>query len=162
MSTRSLIFKKNNDGSYVGVYCHNDGYPTGVGQILYNFYNEERTTRLIELGSMSSLGCFIEPQQNGIRTKYESTPNGFDLLPIITSKHTFDEPQDNVCVFYNRDRNEELHNYQLKNFEDLLELFKDSWAEYVYVLQDNQWFFLDNNLYKLKSLKEELHNEALL
>lgn len=56
MATRSLISIKNEDGTYDGVYCHFDGYPTGVGSKLSRFYKtEEKIRELIDRGDMSCL-----------------------------------------------------------------------------------------------------------
>jgi hypothetical protein len=61
MGTRSLISIKNEDGTYDGVYCHFDGYPTGVGKTLKEYYNNEQIIReLISLGDMSCLNYPIE------------------------------------------------------------------------------------------------------
>ncbi len=61
MATRSLISIKNEDGTYDGVYCHFDGYPTGVGKTLKEHYNNEQIIReLISLGDMSCLNYPIE------------------------------------------------------------------------------------------------------
>src|SRR5256885_2142009 len=38
MSTRAIIARTNQD-SFVGVYHHNDGHPTGVGEALYKLYH---------------------------------------------------------------------------------------------------------------------------
>lgn len=57
MSTRSFISMQLPDGSVRGVYCHFDGYLEGVGAILRDHYtNPDKVSRLINLGSLSSLG----------------------------------------------------------------------------------------------------------
>lgn len=61
MSTRSFICIKNRNGSYDGIYCHFDGYPEGVGNVLFDHYNTEKKAReLIENGDMSCIGDTIE------------------------------------------------------------------------------------------------------
>lgn len=63
MSTTSHIFVKlkPQDGAkagavYAGVYCHWDGYPAGVGQMLLDHYNSyEKALELIKGGNMSKL-----------------------------------------------------------------------------------------------------------
>ena len=56
MSTRSLIAKQNKNGSITSIYCHNDGYPSGVGKILKEHYaNNRKVVSLIALGWISSL-----------------------------------------------------------------------------------------------------------
>ena len=36
MATRSLIAVQNADGTFLSIYCHWDGYPSGVGKDLLN------------------------------------------------------------------------------------------------------------------------------
>lgn len=57
MATRSFIATKNFDGTITGIYCHYDGYPSGVGKTLTTSYTDPTTIdELIGLGSISSLG----------------------------------------------------------------------------------------------------------
>jgi hypothetical protein len=57
MSTRSYITIKLDNGKYKGIYCHSDGYPDGVGQCLFNNYQEqEKVEELIALGDISYIG----------------------------------------------------------------------------------------------------------
>jgi len=61
MSTRSFISKVLPDDSIVGVYCHFDGYPDGVGKILSEYYTDsQKVDELIALGSLSELDTTIE------------------------------------------------------------------------------------------------------
>jgi hypothetical protein len=56
MATRSTIGIKNDDNSIEVVYCHWDGYLSGVGKTLKNNYNsEEKIRELLNFGSISSL-----------------------------------------------------------------------------------------------------------
>lgn len=56
MSTHSSIAVKNDDGSYEFIYCHWDGYPTGVGSTLKRFFSSEADARaLIALGDCSEI-----------------------------------------------------------------------------------------------------------
>lgn len=55
MATRSYIFVKKWE-SYKGIYCHFNGYPSGVGRILLKNYNsDDLANRLIDLGNIGSL-----------------------------------------------------------------------------------------------------------
>lgn len=58
MSTRSRIGIIYEDGSIRSVYCHMDGYPSGVGQTLLDHWNtgQECVDILLDGGDMSSLG----------------------------------------------------------------------------------------------------------
>ncbi|MBO0474857.1 hypothetical protein JZO86_14235 [Enterococcus ureasiticus] len=60
MSTRSMIFQEQEDGTAKGIYVHSDGYVNmhvGVGVTLWKSYEErEKVARLLELGDLSTLG----------------------------------------------------------------------------------------------------------
>lgn len=117
MATRSFIAKEIGKDKYLSIYCHWDGYVKGNGLILYNNYNNElMVDKLLELGDLSSLAEFLEPNPN--------------------EEHTFEHPQKNVCVAYGRDRGEK--NVEAK--ERTLKEIWDSWCEYVYIWKDDEWF----------------------
>lgn len=57
MSTRSRIGMQNVDGSISSIYCHYDGYITGVGAAcLIRWCSRESVSALLSLGDISSLG----------------------------------------------------------------------------------------------------------
>jgi hypothetical protein len=56
MATRSRIASENQDGTVDSIYCHFDGYISGVGKTLFNHYDQEKLEKLLELGDISSLG----------------------------------------------------------------------------------------------------------
>jgi hypothetical protein len=57
MSTRSRIAIENQDGSVTSIYCHFDGYISGVGKTLEKHYTDRSVVEeLIELGDLSALG----------------------------------------------------------------------------------------------------------
>jgi hypothetical protein len=56
MATRSRIAIENQDGTVDSIYCHFDGYLSGVGKTLFNHYDQEKLEKLLELGDISSLG----------------------------------------------------------------------------------------------------------
>jgi hypothetical protein len=56
MATRSRIAIENQDGTVTSIYCHWDGYISGVGKILKKWYTTPtKVEALIELGDISSL-----------------------------------------------------------------------------------------------------------
>lgn len=86
MSTRSLIAIKSGD-VFKSIYCHYDGYPSGVGKVLNQHYTDvDKINKLIALGSISILGEHVETDQ----------------------PHSFDRPVAGVTVAYHRDRLEEF------------------------------------------------------
>lgn len=141
MSTRSYICIEENDGTYKGIYCHSDGYLTYNGAMLIDHYNtRERVNALISLGNLSSLGISINPNPY--------------------SEHSFDNRQENVCVFYARDRGEKGQISQRVELKDLDS--PESWIEYCYIFtKDNEWKYFECGLLKegIKDLKEGLNRE---
>jgi hypothetical protein len=56
MSTRSRIAIENQDGTVKSIYCHFDGYLSGVGRLLKEYYTTQaKVEALIELGDISAL-----------------------------------------------------------------------------------------------------------
>ena len=64
MSTRSTIAVRQQDGSYLAVYCHNDGgldQPHGVGFKLVSHYSTtELAQSIVEAGNLSALDDTID------------------------------------------------------------------------------------------------------
>ncbi len=87
MSTRSAIIEKTETG-YRGIYCHNDGYLSYNGRILFDHYQDAaKVSALIDLGDISSLGERVAP----------------------IGEHSFDysKREEGTTVAYSRDRGEE-------------------------------------------------------
>lgn len=143
MSTRSYICKENKDGSYTGIYCHSDGYLTYNGAMLLDHYNtEERVNKLLSLGDISILCSKIEPEPN--------KEHGFD----------FDKRQEDVTVFYGRDRGESGTEAKAVNLKDIDS--PDSWIEYCYIFGcDGKWKYFECGSLEegIKDLNEGLNKE---
>ena len=61
MSTRSYIGTLKEDKQVFFVYCHFDGYPTGVGRLLREYYDRpEDVINMLSFGNISSLASTIE------------------------------------------------------------------------------------------------------
>jgi len=141
MSTRSIIAIKNPDMTVSGVYCHFDGYPSGVGSILFEHYqDEENVKELIALGALSSLGERISPNPD--------------------NEHSFDNPVDGVTVAYHRDRGEELRPAKTWINQDamLKETPNTHWAEFCY-LWAGSWYVGDCGSGKWYLLSDVLKKE---
>lgn len=81
MATRSFIGKRLPNGKIIGVYCHYDGYPTGVGRTLKEHYTDPaKVDSLIALGALSY------------------------LAPEVGERHDFNNPREGWTVAYARDR----------------------------------------------------------
>ena len=58
MATRSTITVRTGENERKSIYCHWDGYPSGVGkELMDNYITQESAEALIALGSLSELGA---------------------------------------------------------------------------------------------------------
>ena len=128
MSTRSYICKElrttKKTGNVLGIYCHYDGYIEHNGYILSNYYNtKEKVNELMALGNLSSLAEHPSPKEG--------------------ETHCFEEPFNDVCIAYGRDRHEK--GQKAKKVE-LKTILTDGWIEYVYLYTlKGEWQLVDIN-----------------
>ena len=120
MGTRSTIALEFADGTVGQVYCHWDGYLSHNGKILLENYQDPFKLRdLIDLGDLSSLRKEINPE------------------PF--REHNFDKSQEDVCVFYGRDRGDVCPARYFKDFADYK--INHQYEEYEYILRtDGVWY----------------------
>ena len=124
MGTRSRIGILNTDGTVEAVYCHFDGSPSHNGKILLEHYTDENKIReFLSYGDLSA------------------------LRPNIGQKHAGREDYDSAseqgwCVFYARDRGEDINETHSKIFQSVAELIGVN-EEYTYVFNPvtKQWFW---------------------
>jgi len=129
MGTRSTIARENADGTITAIYCHWDGYPTGVGSTLLEFYDDPaKVDALLALGALSVLGDTIG----------EKIP--FDLDRNSLPK---DDPRKYQCIAYGRDRAEKTTIHTCADRADLELTCADSWGEYCYLYTGGRWTMLD-------------------
>lgn len=120
MSTNASIAVKTNNG-YKTIYCHWDGYPSYMMPMLQNNYNtEELALTLVDYGDASSISEKLLPTE---------------------MYHSFDRPQENVCVFYHRDRGEpwEYTAPRMYSKEEVL-----GTQYFVYIFEDGEWYAYEN------------------
>ena len=146
MSIRSRIGILNNDGTVTAIYCHRDGNLRINGDILAKHYqNEEKVKKLISNGDLSALYEKIEPNK--------------DL------GHTFDNPQEDVCIFFHRDRGEDFEETRAKTYSSIIDMYnelRNSWTEYFYVYIAGDWYYSDlgeDEKLKLRHLKSVIDEE---
>lgn len=129
MSTRSAIGYVDDKNVIRAVYCHFDGYPKGVGKILFEHYFLEKIKELVSLGDLSELGKYIG------------------------EKHDFNDCPKDTCNFYSRDREEKNVEYKMFYLlNDFINYFDKMGCEYLYILDDSKWFVYHNETMRL--LKE--------
>ena len=121
MATRSNIAYKTPEGKIRSVYAHWDGYPAHNGEMLRRFYTDfDKVVSLVALGSISILAPKVNPTD---------------------ATHSFDTPQEDVTVFYGRDRGETLQGFQ--EYNDVKE-WVEAGEEYMYLYTENGWLVNDH------------------
>jgi len=141
MSTNSRIGIENEDGSIRSVYCHWDGYIAAVGYtLLLNYSDRKVLGDLIDLGNISSLGKNLYPKGD----------------------HTFESPEDDVTVFYGRDRNESDQSAEISpSLVEFVAEVGEGGEEFGYVLRrDGTWTIVDR--YADKVIEENGDDEIVL
>ena len=124
MATRSRIGLTLEDGTIKHSYCHFDGYPHGVGHTLVKHYSDiEKVKELLGFGDMS----FLAPKV---------TPDGI---------HNFDTYEQDVTVFYGRDRAETGVDSVTTSMDEYLSVKYSSCIDYQYIFSDGHWLVYDNN-----------------
>ena len=103
MSTRCMIGKLYENGTVRAVYCHHDGYPSYVGDKLFNHYQDDKKIeKLLALGNMSSLGNIPEHRE------WENSESGQTYCDAYLSEDEkaddFASEQDYLDVFRHSDR----------------------------------------------------------
>jgi NAD(P)H-flavin reductase len=84
MATRSRIAIENQDESVTSIYCHWDGYVSGVGEILFENYHSLKTEQLIALGDLSSLEDTLEDTVAYARDRGEDlNQTTYDNVPTL-------------------------------------------------------------------------------
>jgi hypothetical protein len=120
MGTRSRIGVMHGDNCKF-VYCHWDGYLDYNGKLLQEHYDSSQANHIVALGDISSL-----------RKNFE-IPEGVE--------HSFEKPQDDITVFYGRDRGEKNVDFRTDDsFAKFLERVEDCGAEYYYIMKDGEWY----------------------
>ena len=132
MSTRSMISVKVKKGLYKTIYCHNDGYISWNGKILFNYYNRlDDVLELVTLGNMSSLDKYIG-------------------CPI---DHSFNNKLPDYSVFYGRDRGESDEQAQVFKTEKALKRSIGCDIDYHYLFKNDKWY-IDGQLLTHKLIEE--------
>ena len=119
MATRARIGIETDSGKILSSYHHWDGYPAGLGYTIVAHYlhNKEKLAEAIAFGDASHWGSKVYPE---------------------TEEHSFNSPEEDVNVYYGRDRGED--NVSATTFRDF-EHFADDYAlageEYAYLVRND-------------------------
>lgn len=117
MATRARIGFETQVGEIVSAYHHWDGYPAGLGYNLVRNYISDRDKFMeaVMLGDASHWGSKVYPS---------------------TSLHSFNNAEDDVNVYYGRDRGEkDVGTRTFTDIEDFAANYDCAGEEYAYVLR---------------------------
>lgn len=136
MATRSTIAIENLDGTVFQVYCHWDGYLTGVGKTLLDHYNtREAVEKLISGGAISSLGTYVSDEKE----PFDRVLDGEDYTVFYSYRG------ENVVInkFTSLERYEESHNYEEFEYiftkDDVWSVFQsEDWDDLEYLLENTK------------------------
>ena len=123
--TRSQIGMIMPNGRVVAAYCHWDGYPDHVGNMLKKHYTNPKTVR--ELMSLAHAGI------SSLDKSIKGGPN-----------HSFADPQRGETVFYGRDRGEDNDMTTVYRDPSDYEANAEQEFAYLYNPKTKQWSYLDN------------------
>jgi hypothetical protein len=117
MATRARIAFETQVGEIVSSYHHWDGYPAGLGYNLIKNYvgDRDKFMEAVMLGDASHWGSKVYPS---------------------TSEHSFQNAEDDVNVYYGRDRGEDnVAPVTFTDIEDFAANYDCAGEEYAYVLR---------------------------
>ena len=136
MATRSIIGMVE-DREIRYIYCHWDGYPQGVGKMLFQNYQEPAKVKaLLDLGDLSQLGREVEVPEN-------PEPNYSGIQDYC---HAFATAKDNSNA-YARDMGESLEQTEAQRcgvcvFHDR----NNRGAEHVYLFDEGVWYHAESGI----------------
>ena len=124
MGTRSAIGYKTPEGKIRAKYSHYDGYPAYTGVMLEQHSQEARKiAQMVELGDQSFLAPNVFPSSDA---------------------HSFNTPEDDVIVFYGRDRGEDrVEAQEFDTVQEFVDYYAGAGCEYFYLHTANGWIVHD-------------------
>lgn len=168
MSTKSLIFQEQQDGTLKGIYCHWDGYLQYNGVILSESYSDpKKVAKLLELGNLSALGEELEASE-AVRLygNYYYVSEDFKALSDEEQERLKNEAQiGKYTIAYHRDCGEELTPLKTITLEEQKNGKNPFpyYCEYIYVQDKNGVWYVNSifgnkkiNGRSFRKLEEEL------
>lgn len=130
MSTRSRIAMVYEDGTVKSIYCHFDGYPSGVGKTLNKYYTDpEKVKALMELGDISALGITTEHKPEDWKNWYTENER---------------------CVIYRDDGEENTDALEFASLKDYIAWLKGGNLdqEFFYLFDSGKWWLQDDETFE--------------
>ncbi len=133
MSTRSTISILRIDNTIESSFAHWDGYMSHNGAILFLHYSDpEKVKSLISFGSVSTLAKEVFPK----------------------GKHSYDNREENITVFYGRDRGEtDCQSSKFDNISDFVKNNDFQEFDYTYKEKNNKWYLFEPSTLTFKPLR---------
>lgn len=149
MSTRSRIGIEDTDGTIRSVYCHFDGYESGVGATLLKAYMDpDKVRALVALGGISSLD-----EELGAKHDFPGDNAGKRGLEGLNALK-----QARWTTAYHRDRGEDLIIQTTGSRKEFSEKAFDCWEEYAYlfVVAKGKWVYRPRSGKRFVTLTEKV------
>jgi len=116
MSTHSLIIVKTSPRTYTSSYINWNGVSNR--EVLEKHYNSDVLAKeLLSFGDISELREKLHP----------------------TGKHTFEEPEKGVCLFYHRDRKDRKNPQKKGSIKSIMDYYSGAFIRYVFVWDGQRW-----------------------
>lgn len=133
MATRSNIIVERADGKWARIYCHNDGYLSHNGKLIFKHYNtQDKVEKLVALGDLSYLGPKI-----GHKIDFDWASKAYDRLykkEITEAEYKAIQKRHYAqCKAYGRDRGEKDVEASIADSLAAVWPEKDTWTEFTYV-----------------------------
>jgi hypothetical protein len=149
MGTRSTIAIELDDGSVQQIYCHYDGYLSGVGKTLLEEYSDPaKLLELIQHGDISVLGKII-----GVVRPFRN-PHVYNS----DEYSSFNARYQDQCVIYARDRNEQDTAARKFWTVEMYEITHNR-EEFAYIMQANGTYMVAAGAGRFVNLETALHPE---
>lgn len=162
MSTRSLIAYQDPTTKMINaIYCHNNGYPLGVGKCLYQNYQDIiKVKKLIKLGDISILGP--NPNQDAMIKKYGFLWDSREFMNLPWEQQLRYSKNHQGTLAYHRDRGEELNIYTCRYLKELKQIAEECDAEFIYLFRKQeiwQWKYTTEKFYKWYDLAQKIRKK---
>jgi hypothetical protein len=125
---------------YAGIYCHSDGYETGVGAILNEHYQDsDKVKSLIALGDLSMLGKNLEPRSEYSHKFGDRFSRDVVRRISVRNQHwevTKAHVDYDATMSYHRDRGDKLHITKGRTIQSVVNKID---CQYIYVFENGDW-----------------------
>jgi hypothetical protein len=167
MSTRAYICMETKDGQYRGVYNHFDGYLSGIGEVLLNYYQDfKKVEKLINLGDLSIVGQNLEAPEVVKKYGFDWFMNPAFIALSDTEKNVLKNGEEKGTIAYCRDRGEDKYVAEWSSVEDIYTNFSEGMIVFVYLFKNGKWYYYERTNRKPKfklltntDIKKEMMND---